>query len=575
MKFSRVIGKVDPNLVIKAEEKLSKVFLELAVRYDNTHIGSGYGGDALVFSLMFPVDQICSLNIPTAATNGKYFIWNPKFVLKNSIKGLRIICAHEAWHAIYMHPARRGSRNPKLWNIAVDYIVNGMVMEDFTARHLDPVNEFSKNLGRYMTLPQFIELVKNPNAKIPGFEDLNPKIADPNAPSPGMPGPTEDRELTPKELAELEKREKGVRFFYADPALADEMKRPEAIYDLLYHLLPKCTKCGRLGMYKPPSAKQKPSKKKDEKKGKKGQKEKQEAKDQEKQDQGDQGDQQDQGQGDQGQGDGGEHNHDQDGNDCDCDGQNQGQGNGDCEGGCGECGGGIDIFGLGGTTDDHLDSEETQEKLAKRISEAMESAKKLAGHVPAGLEDELGKLTAPKITWKDVIRCRLLKARAGNGHNDWTRFKTRPMFSGLLVPKRKSFIANFGCLIDTSGSMSNEDMAFGISQLQSLDEKCEGYITPCDTQAYWDATTRIKKCNAEQLSQMKVVGRGGTCLYKYFEEYEKAIGKVDFIIMITDGFLDPDETAQMKNPGVDVFWLLTANSGFVAPFGKSYMLRDL
>ena len=50
----------------------------------------------------------------------------------------------------------------------------------------------------------------------------------------------------------------------------------------------------------------------------------------------------------------------------------------------------MDIFGLGGTVDDHMDTEESEEKLAKRISDAMEAARKMAGHVPAALEDELG-----------------------------------------------------------------------------------------------------------------------------------------------------------------------------------------
>src|SRR5277367_5511985 len=192
MQFSRVIGKIDPKLVRQAEDKLSKVFLELGVRYDNEHVGSGLGGDPLIFSLMYPVEQVCTMNIPTAATDGKRYYWNPKFVIKQSIKGLRIVCGHEAWHAIYMHPSRRGSRLPKLWNIAVDYIVNGTVMEDFKSRKKDPTLEFTKNLGRFMPLDKFCELVKNPWAKIPGFEDINPTIQDPNAKEVDMPGPSED-----------------------------------------------------------------------------------------------------------------------------------------------------------------------------------------------------------------------------------------------------------------------------------------------------------------------------------------------------------------------------------------------
>lgn len=547
MKFSKVIGKIDPKLVTQAEEKLSTVFLELGTRYDNEHVGTGLGGDPLIFSLIYPVEHVCTMNIPTAATDGKRYYWNPKFILKHSKKGLRIVCAHEAWHAIYMHPQRRGSRIPKLWNIAVDYIVNGTIMEDLKVRKKDAAAEFTKNLGRYMPLDKFCELVKNPYAKIPGFEDINAGMQDPDKPSCELPAPNEDRELTPQEQKELERREKGVRFYYADPDLDEEMKRPEKIYDLLYSLMPKCPKCGRVGMYPKPN--QKPGQ--DKGKGQ-GQKDKQEGKDQ--------GDGQGDGQGDQqGQGQG--------------QGQGQSHGHGG-HGSCDHCGGGVDIFDIGGTVDDHMDSEESEEKMAKRISDAMEAAKKMAGHVPAALEDELGKLTAPKVTWQDIIRTRLLKARAGNGRNDWTRFKTRPMFSGLLVPKRKNYYAHFGCLLDTSGSMSKDDMAFGLSQLCSLDERSEGTIVPADATIYWDEATKIKKASPDEITKVKVVGRGGTKYAEFFDDYEKHIGVCDFLIVVTDGFLLDTDVAEMKHPGVDVIWLITSGSAFNPPFGRAFDLRS-
>ena len=568
MKFSRVIGKIDQKLIQQAEDRLSKVFLELGVRYDNEHVGSGLGGDPLIFSLMYPVEHVCTLNMPTAATDGKRYYWNPKFVLKNSIKGLRIICGHEAWHAIYMHPQRRGTRNPKLWNIAVDYIVNGTVMEDFKARKKDPAMEFSKNLGRYMSLPNFCELVKNPFAKIPGFEDINPVAEDPNAPSCELPAPTEDRELTEQERKLLEKREKGVRFYYADPELDEDMKKPEKIYDLLYSLLPKCPKCGRIGMYKMPKksdGQQQPGKgdKKDQK------------------DQGGEGQEDQQGQGKKDDHEGHDHGGDQP---CDCpgqgdqpqDGQGDQSGQGQCcnpNGPCDECGGGIDIFGLGGTVDDHMDSEESEEKMAKRISDAMEAARKMAGHIPAALEDELGRLTAPKVRWQDIIRCRLLKARAGNARNDWTRFRTRPMFSGLLVPKRKSYHSSFGALLDTSGSMSKDDMAFGVSQLIGLDERSEGTLVFADSEIYWDKAQKIKKCNAEELSKLKPVGRGGTIWAPFFADYESHIGKCDFLVIMTDGFLMDTDVAEMRDPGIDVFWIITSGSSFNPPFGRAFDIR--
>jgi predicted metal-dependent peptidase len=503
------------------------------------------------------------MNIPTAATDGKRYYWNPKFVLKQSRIGLRIICGHEAWHAIYMHPQRRGSRLPKLWNIAVDYIVNGTVMDDFKARKMDPKENFTKHLGKYMTLPQYAEMLKNPFASIKGFEDLKPTSDDQADPSVELPGPNEDRELTPKELKELERREKATKFFYADADLDEEMKRPEKIYDYLYSLLPKCPACGRVGIYKMPSS----GKGKDKGKGKGDKdKEKQQGKGQ---DQGDQGDQQND-----------QHDHG-DGQPCDCPhppSQGQGQGTGGqgqgCDHGCGECGGGFDIFGFGSTLDDHMDTEESEEKLAKRISDAMEAAKKMAGHVPAALEDELGKLTAPKVTWQDIIRTRLLKARAGNGRNDWTRFRTRPMFTGVLVPKRRNYFAHFGCLLDTSGSMSKDDMAFGLSQLASLDERSEGTIVPADATIYWDKATKIKKANFEEISKVKIYGRGGTKYAEFFDDYEKNIGVCDFLIVITDGFLLDTDVAEMKHPGKDVIWLITSGSSFTPPFGRAFDLRS-
>ena len=436
-----------------------------------------------------------------------------------------------------MHPQRRGSRMPRLWNIAVDYIVNGAVMEDFKARKQDPAVLFNKHLGRYMTLPQYAELLKNPFATIKGFEDLNPADIS-SDPHKKLPAPDEDRELTSEELKELERREKSIKFFYADPELSDDMKRPEAIYDYLYSLLPKCPKCGRIGYYKLPN---KGNKKSDDQGDGQGQ-------DQEKGDQGGQGTSSDPGK----------------------------NGGGCCSGDhnepCDECGGGIDIFGLGGTIDEHLDTEESQEKLAKRISDAIESSRKMAGRVPAALEDELGLLTAPKVTWRDVIRSRLLRARAGNGRNDWTRFRIRPMFVGLLVPKRKDFYARFGCLLDTSGSMSKDDMAFGLSQLCSLDERAEGTIVCADAEIYWDKATKIKKANSEEISKIKPIGRGGTVFASFFLDYTQYIGKCDFLVVITDGFLiDVDN---MKDPGVDVYWIITSSSAFDAPFGRVLDLHN-
>lgn len=548
MKFSKVMGNIDPKLVHHAEEQLSKIFLELGCRYDNDYVGTCMGGDPLIFSLLYPIEHIATMSIPTAATDGKRYYWNPKFILKQSKIGLRLICSHEAWHAVYMHPQRRGSRLPKLWNIAVDYIVNGTVMEDLKARKMNPKDEFTKHLGKYMTLKEYAEVLKNPFKS--GLDLTKQKSSGVN-----LPSPSEDRDLTPEEQKELERREKKDMFFFADPDLTEEMKRPEKIYDYLYSLLPKCPTCGKVGVYKPPQNSNKSKNDKD-KNNKPDDKNKDDKKEQ------GSGSEQDSGSCKE------DHEHGSDCSDGSC-----GSGSSSERKCCPDCGDGIDVFDLGGTLDEHMDTEESEEKLASRISDAMEAARRMAGHIPAALEEELGKLTEPKIRWQDIVRSRIIKARSGNGRNDWTRFKTRPMFSGLLVPKRKNYSASFGCLLDTSGSMSKDDMAFGLSQLCSLDEHSEGTIVPADATIYWDQATKLRKASAEEISKVKIVGRGGTKYAEFFSDYEKNIGKCDFLIVVTDGYLLESDIVNMKNPGIDVIWLITSGSSFKAPFGRVFELR--
>jgi predicted metal-dependent peptidase len=67
---------------------------------------------------------------PTAATNGRDFFYSTKFVEKLSVKKLEFLFAHEICHAIFDHFGRLGSRDPKLANIAQDYAVNQILVDE-------------------------------------------------------------------------------------------------------------------------------------------------------------------------------------------------------------------------------------------------------------------------------------------------------------------------------------------------------------------------------------------------------------------------------------------------------------
>jgi predicted metal-dependent peptidase len=67
---------------------------------------------------------------PTAATNGRDFMYNTEFVKKLCVKKLEFLFAHEICHAIFDHFGRAGSRDRMLCNIAQDYAVNQILVDE-------------------------------------------------------------------------------------------------------------------------------------------------------------------------------------------------------------------------------------------------------------------------------------------------------------------------------------------------------------------------------------------------------------------------------------------------------------
>lgn len=71
----------------------------------------------------------CSEILPTAGTDGKNIFFNPDFVRSLSDSQVTGLLLHEVLHAALFHPSRRGQREPMLWNIAADIVVNGAIAE--------------------------------------------------------------------------------------------------------------------------------------------------------------------------------------------------------------------------------------------------------------------------------------------------------------------------------------------------------------------------------------------------------------------------------------------------------------
>ena len=78
-------------------------------------------------SLMLFAQIELSKQIPTAATDGRKIFFNEGFLKSLSSQEQNAIMLHEVLHMALLHVTRRQNRDPHLWNIAADIVVNDLI----------------------------------------------------------------------------------------------------------------------------------------------------------------------------------------------------------------------------------------------------------------------------------------------------------------------------------------------------------------------------------------------------------------------------------------------------------------
>jgi predicted metal-dependent peptidase len=214
------------------------------------------------------------------------------------------------------------------------------------------------------------------------------------------------------------------------------------------------------------------------------------------------------------------------------------------------------------------DDDQVQEELirASRAAEAMES-----GSTPGYVKDAIDHLVNPTFSFLDVIRFAIFNKSTQDGvRSNWKRPRRRYLSIDQFLPTRHDYKPKWLCLLDTSGSMTDEDIMFGVSQLQSLGDETDGIIVPCDAKVHWDAAMEVK--NATDLKHTEVKGRGGTTFVDFFKNYKEKLGsEFDVIIVITDGLIP--KTPSSLAPECDCIWAITRKKEFKPPFGRVASLR--
>ena len=68
-------------------------------------------------------------DIDTAATDGRTIWFNPDYIASLTHPEVDALILHEVLHCALLHTTRRGGREPILWNIAADIVVNGQIRD--------------------------------------------------------------------------------------------------------------------------------------------------------------------------------------------------------------------------------------------------------------------------------------------------------------------------------------------------------------------------------------------------------------------------------------------------------------
>ena len=165
-KFANLLGATDPKLDRSVREKLITARVGLLLR------ASFFGNLATRLKLV-NADEWC----PTAATDGRNFYYNSRFIEMLRPREIEFLFGHEVLHCVYDHFGRRGDRDPQIWNIANDFCVNGDLVKHGVGEKITTVPcLYDRKYDGMSSEEVYDDLMKN--AKKIDISDLLDKMLD-------------------------------------------------------------------------------------------------------------------------------------------------------------------------------------------------------------------------------------------------------------------------------------------------------------------------------------------------------------------------------------------------------------
>jgi predicted metal-dependent peptidase len=215
--------------------------------------------------------------------------------------------------------------------------------------------------------------------------------------------------------------------------------------------------------------------------------------------------------------------------------------------------------GRGQSSEEHR--QQVRDWIRNAVCEAHATAKS-QGSMPAGMERVIMGHLKPKVNWLQALRQRLRFGASRKASRDitWTVPNRRFLGSSYIFPSSIGPDSpKIAFAIDTSGSMSEDDLKQAIAELEDIRKQFNAkvYFLDCDAGVYesrWISPY-------EPLPALQ--GGGGTDFAPVFEHLIEKRIQPDCCVMFTDGYGSFGDDPTQK---FDVLWVIT-NQDVQPPFG--------
>lgn len=221
------------------------------------------------------------------------------------------------------------------------------------------------------------------------------------------------------------------------------------------------------------------------------------------------------------------------------------------------------------------------EQYSNSIIEEAYNSVRHKGNLPNFISEKISEiLRPPQIPYYQMIEKLVKGSRLSKQKRAYTRINKKRVYTfffdnkhlPIISPfpgKTKDFSFNIAAVLDTSGSMSKEDIMEGLSGIKNLienDKDCKTTVIESDTIIQKEyVVTKLRDID------YTIKGRGGTELFPALERCKEL--NTDVTLVFTDGYTDDINRINRQLLPKKIIYVLTSDGDSSKLDGTGYIVR--